>query len=391
MNVKHLYIVEEQKENSGQKQKFLVKNNNTGKFVRLGGREIRFLLTLLGEEENVDTLNIENTEQLNEEEKTFIQKKFEEWCFLSDTKPKTSRFQDLSKIKIVDFKVDKVMKSIYPAYVKMFSKSGFVSFIALFVINALIILGTLWKLGTMEQVETTVKFTIPDIIVYVILLLLSTAFHEMAHGVVCKKYGGNVSKMGIVLFYLFPAFYCDVTNIYLIPDRKKRAKVSLAGVYINIYIGLFLLLAAQIISLFGIVSISLIAFSITSIFVAFYNLIPFVKLDGYWFVSSITGMANLLDKSFIAAYITFSKRRSIRELQISRRKRVLLTLFFICSVLFKPVFWGYNIANLVNIIHIDIFFKIMIIGVLVLVVIMDLAGMFTHCQKLKKREYQNNL
>ena len=35
-------------------------------------------------------------------------------------------------------------------------------------------------------------------------------FHECAHGLTCKHFGGGVHRMGFMLVYLSPAFFCDV-------------------------------------------------------------------------------------------------------------------------------------------------------------------------------------
>ena len=41
-------------------------------------------------------------------------------------------------------------------------------------------------------------------------------FHECAHGLTCKHFGGAVHRMGFMLVYLSPAFFCDVGEVYVL-------------------------------------------------------------------------------------------------------------------------------------------------------------------------------
>ena len=84
-------------------------------------------------------------------------------------------------------------------------------------------------------------------------------------------------------------------------------------------------------------------FALSNLVVSVYNLIPLVKLDGYWFLSAVLQVNNLMDKGFLMAYATFFHRNTLPELRMPAGQRRLLAGYGVASLLFKPMFWGYNL------------------------------------------------
>jgi len=67
-------------------------------------------------------------------------------------------------------------------------------------------------------------------IISLMIFLMITA-HEFAHGLACKRYGGEVHEMGFLLIYLQPAVYCNVSDAWLFAEKSKRLLVGFAGPY----------------------------------------------------------------------------------------------------------------------------------------------------------------
>ena len=81
-------------------------------------------------------------------------------------------------------------------------------------------------------------------------------------------------------------------------DRKKSFSVAVSGIAINYAMGtlgciLFILLAAH-----NIYIPLLLFYYLANLGFVVFNLIPFVKLDGYWVVSSLLEVDNLMDKKY---------------------------------------------------------------------------------------------
>lgn len=130
---------------------------------------------------------------------------------------------------------------------------------------------------------------------YVIIyatFLISVCFHEFAHGVVCKYYGGKVGTLGFMLIFFSPAMYCDISGVRVIESKYKKIMASFAGIYVNLF---FMSIASLGFVIFR--EPILAAFIIMSFTTILSNLIPFVRLDGYWILSFATGITNLYTKS----------------------------------------------------------------------------------------------
>src|SRR6185436_10731524 len=68
------------------------------------------------------------------------------------------------------------------------------------------------------------------------IAMLVIVAHEFAHGLTCKHFGGSVREIGFLLLYFQPAFYCNVSDAWLFPEKSKRLWVSFAGAYFEIFL-----------------------------------------------------------------------------------------------------------------------------------------------------------
>lgn len=123
------------------------------------------------------------------------------------------------------------------------------------------------------------------------LVVLSAAFHECGHATACTVGGGRPGRMGAGIYLAWPAFYTDVTDAYRL-DRKARLRTDLGGVYFSCLIvlglgGAFLLTRFE--------PLLLIAFLIQMEVI--HQLLPFLRLDGYYVVSDLVGVPDLFKRT----------------------------------------------------------------------------------------------
>ncbi|MEV4422570.1 daptide biosynthesis intramembrane metalloprotease [Patulibacter sp. NPDC049589] len=111
------------------------------------------------------------------------------------------------------------------------------------------------------------------------LLIAATTVHEFAHGAALVASGGRPSRLGVMLFYLMPAFFCDVSDAWRLPRRSDRVAVALAGPVVQTTLGA--LGAAVALATSGAVSWVALLFALLCYVQAVVNAVPFVKLDGY--------------------------------------------------------------------------------------------------------------
>src|SRR3954469_6764769 len=118
-------------------------------------------------------------------------------------------------------------------------------------------------------------------------VILSAAFHEIGHAAACRYGGGHPGKMGCGLYLAWPAFYTDVTDAYRL-GKRARLRTDLGGVYFNVVIVL-ITVGAYVRTGFE----PLLLLVIIQHFEIAHQLLPVVRLDGYYIVADLTGVPDL--------------------------------------------------------------------------------------------------
>lgn len=131
--------------------------------------------------------------------------------------------------------------------------------------------------------------------------------HELAHAVACGKFGGNCREIGVLLLVGVPCLYCDVTSIWMIPERWKRAIVGAAGIYVELLLAAvaILLWNASAPGLFHDTCLQLAV--VCSVATVLFNGNPLLRYDGYFILTDLVGASNLGERSE-AALRTLIKR-----------------------------------------------------------------------------------
>jgi putative peptide zinc metalloprotease protein len=117
------------------------------------------------------------------------------------------------------------------------------------------------------------------IIALTVLQVISISVHEAGHALAIRHYKRHVRRFGFALYYLFPCFYVDSTDMTL-GSRAQRIVVSLAGPFAGLTTAAACAVAAA--ALPGTLQGEL-AFKAASLFVFqfVFNLLPILELDGY--------------------------------------------------------------------------------------------------------------
>jgi putative peptide zinc metalloprotease protein len=119
------------------------------------------------------------------------------------------------------------------------------------------------------------------------LTVLATTFHEIGHATAARYGGAEPGVMGVGIYVVWPAFYTDVTDAYRL-DRRGRLRTDLGGVYYNL---LFVLALAAAYFATGFEPILVVA--LLQHFQVLQQLLPFLRLDGYYILSDLTGVPDL--------------------------------------------------------------------------------------------------
>jgi putative peptide zinc metalloprotease protein len=119
------------------------------------------------------------------------------------------------------------------------------------------------------------------------LVVVSAAFHECGHATACAYGGAKPGQMGVGIYIVWPAFYTDVTDAYRL-GKGGRLRTDLGGVYFN---AIFTLATFGAYFLTGYEPLLLIV--PLQIMEMLHQFLPFIRLDGYYIVSDLTGVPDM--------------------------------------------------------------------------------------------------
>ena len=125
---------------------------------------------------------------------------------------------------------------------------------------------------------------------FIAFFFLASIAHELAHACMCVWYGGRVVDMGLMYRYFTFAPYCKLDDLVVLPDARARTVTVAAGVITNIVLLLpFVALNERLRSADG--SLALLSAYVLIIYnaSALFNLLPFMRLDGYLLASLCRG------------------------------------------------------------------------------------------------------
>lgn len=116
-------------------------------------------------------------------------------------------------------------------------------------------------------------------------------FHEIGHAAASKKFGARPAEIGVGLYLIFPALFCNVTDAWRLP-RLARVVVNLGGVYFQL-IATSVLIAFQLYSRNDVLTLAI----ASSLVAMLATLNPLFRFDGYWVYSDFFRIPNLRESA----------------------------------------------------------------------------------------------
>lgn len=130
-------------------------------------------------------------------------------------------------------------------------------------------------------------------IALVVCWILLKVVHELAHGVVCKKFGGHVREAGLLFIVLAPIPYVDVTSSWRFSSKWQRIMTGAAGMYIELFCGAVAAIAwchTQPSLAHQVAYNVMITATLTTIL---FNANALMRFDGYYILSDFLEIPNL--------------------------------------------------------------------------------------------------
>jgi putative peptide zinc metalloprotease protein len=242
-------------------------------------------------------------------------------------------FRSLLSIKVHAFNPDRVLTRLEKHFRFCFS-----SFFAVIAWSAVIV-SVIISISNSESLFLSMGtiFSLYSIPLALIVIFLVITIHEFAHGLTLKHFGGKVEEMGLLFLYFIPAFYCNVSDAWML-KKRERIRVTLAGAYVQVMMWAFATIAWRLLAPETVASrICLIAIAFIAIQTIF-NFNPLIRLDGYYLLSDLVEVPNLRPKA-----IAYTKSKFIALLtgvhpeerqKLSRKEKRLFLYYGAASSLF---------------------------------------------------------
>ncbi|MCA9053198.1 MAG: efflux RND transporter periplasmic adaptor subunit [Planctomycetaceae bacterium] len=117
--------------------------------------------------------------------------------------------------------------------------------------------------------------------------------HETAHGFACRKFGGHVREAGVTFILFVPLPYVDVTSAWRFGSKWQRIVTSAAGMGAEVVIGsLAAILWSRTEPGWLNEQLHAVVLSATVVTLLF-NANPLMRFDGYYILADLLGLPNL--------------------------------------------------------------------------------------------------
>lgn len=176
----------------------------------------------------------------------------------------------------------------------LFTRS-FVALSALSILLAIAITATNWREFREDLPRLNHSSVAPAILLIILVIIVA---HEFGHGLTCTHFGGEVHEMGFAMMLMMPAFYCNVSDAWLFPERSKRLWVGLAGPYFELFLWSLAVFAWRITEPETWIHFVALTVMVASGVHTLMNFNPLIKLDGYYLLSDYLELPNLRRRSF---------------------------------------------------------------------------------------------
>jgi len=170
----------------------------------------------------------------------------------------------------------------------------------------LLVLGNIDKLSQRQPLLSWI-----NILLYMVpSLVVIKVIHEFGHGLTSKHFGCEVHEMGILFLVFMPMAYCDVSDAWMLSEKRKRIWITAAGIVVEIVLAS---LAAYIWviteSKTVINQMALNVMVISSVNTILFNGNPLLRYDGYYFLMDLIEVPNLKQKG--SGYMWYLMQRYV--------------------------------------------------------------------------------
>jgi putative peptide zinc metalloprotease protein len=196
-------------------------------------------------------------------------------------------------IRIPLFDPDRLLKALLPLVGFLFTKFGFVFWSIMVLMGLKVVAENAGALYDQSQ-----GMLAPDklFLLYASFIVVKV-LHEFGHGLITKKYGGEVHTAGIMLMVFNPIPYVDATAAGAFRERWKRILVGSGGMIVELFLAAIAAYVWQATDEGLLNAIAYNVMFVASVSTLLLNINPLMRFDGYYILADLTDTPNLHQRS----------------------------------------------------------------------------------------------
>ncbi|MHB8519226.1 MAG: hypothetical protein ACYDH9_00580 [Limisphaerales bacterium] len=180
-------------------------------------------------------------------------------------------------------------------------------------------------------------------LLYLGMVIVKT-LHEFGHAAACRRYGGEVHVMGVMLLIFTPTPYMDATSSWGFRSRWQRMLVGAAGMIVELFVAG---IATFVWASTGPGTLHNLAYNmmfVASVSTLLFNGNPLLRYDGYYMLSDFLEIPNLFQRSsqqvrYWAERYLFGIRKAESPAH-GRREAVWLAVYGVTSYIYRIIVFG---------------------------------------------------
>jgi putative peptide zinc metalloprotease protein len=144
-----------------------------------------------------------------------------------------------------------------------------------------------------QMPEFSAFFTWPNLVYLWFTIGATKVVHELGHALTCRRFGGECHEIGVSFLLFSPCMYCDVSDSWMLPEKRRRILISAAGMYVEVVISALALFVWWNTSPGLLHYLSLNTFLVTTVTTVIFNINPLLRYDGYYMLADWLEIPNL--------------------------------------------------------------------------------------------------
>ncbi|MGA1235721.1 MAG: peptidase M50 [Limisphaerales bacterium] len=175
-------------------------------------------------------------------------------------------------------------------------------------------------------------------------LVITKVLHEFGHAYLCRKYGGEVHTMGVMLLIFTPIPYVDATSSWSLRSRAQRILVASGGMLVEVFVAAIATFIWANTAPGTLHNLAYNMMFVASVSTLVFNINPLLRFDGYYILSDLLDIPNLHQRSsrqlrhFFESHL-FGLQKSESPAR-SLREGFWLTTFAITSGIYRVIVFG---------------------------------------------------